>query len=365
MRSSTWRMILVLALVSILSGGTLAGFYTWLNPIIEANRQKADLELGFKGLFPEAASFEEEVPPSSAEVDDAVYRVLAADGSVLGYAFKASGDGFGGPIKMAIGLSADRKSLVGIRVLQLSETPGLGSRIQEPSFTDQFAGKSLTDAYQLNQDIDGITGATISSRAAVDIVRTGIQAAMQRMGQPVVMAAAAPAATGGGSTTSEGSTNALPELAGDPAEALLAVVPPDAGVDVVMFVSIGTFPAEGAKTDPEIFQGISSTGETGAIGFRAAAAGMEGPVEVLGVIDPADKTLINVRVYHQSETPDVGDKIATDAAFQRQFAGKSIDARLEVGEDLDAISGATVSSQAVAEAVRYGIAAARASGLIE
>ncbi|MBE3576483.1 MAG: FMN-binding protein [Limnochordales bacterium] len=356
MRSSTWRMILVLALVSTLSGGVLAGFYSWLNPIIEANRTKADLEVGFKGIFPEAANFEIEVPATSPESDDAIYRVLAADGRLLGYAFKAVGEGFGGPIKMALGITADRSALAGVRVLQMSETPGLGTKIQEPVFTDQFVMKPLTDPYQLNQDIDGITGATISSRAAVEIIRTGIQSAMERMGQPVQMAAA--------STTEEEAASALPDLPEDPAEALVSMAMA-AGFDAAMFMSMGTTPVEGAKTDPEVFVGVTSTGETGAVGFRASADGVEGPVEVLGIIDPGNRTLVSVRVFHQQETPDLGDKIATDAGFQEQFKGMSIESRFEVGDDIDGITGATLSSKAVAEAVRYGIAAARAAGLVE
>lgn len=356
MRSSTLRMVLVLALVSVVSGGVLAGFYSWLNPIIEANRAKADLEVGFKGIFPEAASFEEEVPATSPEADDAIYRVLAADGSVLGYAFKASGDGFGGPIKMALGINADRTTLVGVRVLQLSETPGLGARIQELSFTDQFNQKPLTDAYQLKQDIDGITGATISSKAAVGIVRTGIQTAMERMGQPVQMAEAAP--------VEEEAAPALAGLPEDPAEALVTMATA-VGSDTAMFMSMGTMPVDGASTDPEVFMGISATGDTGLTGFRASADGVDGPVEVLGLVDPANRTLVSARVFHQQETPGVGDKIASDANFQGQFGGMSIDSRFEVGDDIDGITGATLSSKAVAEAIRYGIAAAQAAGLIQ
>ena len=64
-------------------------------------------------------------------------------------------------------------SVKGIEILSHSETPGLGARITESDFTDQFVGLNIDDI-SLTQDggqIDGLTGATISSQAVVDAVR--------------------------------------------------------------------------------------------------------------------------------------------------------------------------------------------------
>jgi electron transport complex protein RnfG len=63
-------------------------------------------------------------------------------------------------------------TISGVNIIRQSETPGLGTRIAEPEFTNQFSGKRIEDV-RLRQDggvIDAITGATISSRAITDIV---------------------------------------------------------------------------------------------------------------------------------------------------------------------------------------------------
>ena len=48
------------------------------------------------------------------------------------------------------------------------ETEGVGSGVREEAFTSQFIGK--TPPLELNQDIDAVSGATLSSQAAVDAV---------------------------------------------------------------------------------------------------------------------------------------------------------------------------------------------------
>ena len=96
------------------------------------------------------------------------------DGSdnIIGYAFVASGKGYGGEIEILVGLK-DPDTIKGIVIISHSETPGLGSRITEPDFGNQFASVPIGDI-TLSRDggtIDALTGATISSNAAVNAVR--------------------------------------------------------------------------------------------------------------------------------------------------------------------------------------------------
>jgi electron transport complex protein RnfG len=58
-------------------------------------------------------------------------------------------------------------TITAIKILNQNETPGLGARIIEPEFTRQFSNKDLS---ALN-DIQAITGATISSRAVIEAVK--------------------------------------------------------------------------------------------------------------------------------------------------------------------------------------------------
>jgi len=122
----------------------------------------------------------EEMFPSMSEYtfEDDIYTIYS-DGAGVGYAFLAMGKGYGGDIKILVGLE-DETTIKGITIISQSETPGLGGRITEDSFASRFAGLNIKDI-TLTKDggeIDGITGATISSGAVVDAVRT---AAMEKV----------------------------------------------------------------------------------------------------------------------------------------------------------------------------------------
>ena len=99
------------------------------------------------------------------------------DNEVVGYAFVAVASGYGGPIELIVALENnflkdDEIIIHSISVVSHSETPGLGERIVESSFEDQFIGIDINDV-ALSKDggkIDAISGATISSSAVVDTV---------------------------------------------------------------------------------------------------------------------------------------------------------------------------------------------------
>ncbi|MFC1957118.1 FMN-binding protein [Chloroflexota bacterium] len=113
-------------------------------------------------MFPEMSRY---------EFQDDIYTVFS-DGSKLGYAFLAIGKGYGGDINILVGLE-DETTVKGIKIVSQEETPGLGTRITEPFFTDQFAGIDIADI-ALSRDggkIDAITSSTISSSAVVEALR--------------------------------------------------------------------------------------------------------------------------------------------------------------------------------------------------
>ncbi len=99
--------------------------------------------------------------------------------SLVGVAFKVvASEGYSGNIEVMVGIRPDG-SVVGIEILHHAETPGLGSKITEPWFKEQFAGKSLDNAdWRVRKDggqFLEITGATISPRAVVQAVRAGLE----------------------------------------------------------------------------------------------------------------------------------------------------------------------------------------------
>lgn len=129
---------------------------------IEAQKE-AQTESMLSEMFPEMSRY---------EFRDDIYTIYS-DGDEIGYAFIAVGKGYGGGIDILVGLE-DEKTLKGITIISQKETPGLGTRIAEPSFTDMFSGLNIADV-ALRQDggqVDAITSSTVSSAAVVDAVRT-------------------------------------------------------------------------------------------------------------------------------------------------------------------------------------------------
>jgi electron transport complex protein RnfG len=101
------------------------------------------------------------------------------DNQLVGTAFKVvAPDGYSGNIEVMVGVKPDQQ-INAIEILAHAETPGLGSKIEEPRFKDLFKDKSLDNAdWRVKKDggqFDQITGATISPRAIVVAVRKGLE----------------------------------------------------------------------------------------------------------------------------------------------------------------------------------------------
>jgi Na+-transporting NADH:ubiquinone oxidoreductase subunit C len=126
-----------------------------------------------------------------AETDgQAVYRAVDENGRPTGYAFKIGGKGFWGAINGLISLESDLTTIKDIVFTSHNETPGLGARIEEPWFREQFKGLKLTDKSDDNKYIhialsggggdqknrvDAITGATMTSTALEKILNEDLK----------------------------------------------------------------------------------------------------------------------------------------------------------------------------------------------
>jgi Na+-translocating ferredoxin:NAD+ oxidoreductase subunit G len=168
------RMIASLAVVGAVAGATLVLVYSYAMPRIKKNVSE-ETQKEIRNIFPEAGSIDR-----TGEKD--VYRVTGKGGLPAGYAFVAEGNGYQGVIKLIVGVDTAMKAMKGMAVLESQETPGLGAEIASSPFLDQFKGLSLTHAieYVKNKkpgqpyEIEAITGATISSRAVVNILNKRI-----------------------------------------------------------------------------------------------------------------------------------------------------------------------------------------------
>ena len=178
-------------LVLMLAGGfgaAMAGVHLALNEGIQANKRNETYDQ-IPRLIPGASKDRVEVGAFSVDVGGAMvertfYRALASDGkTTMGYMLRSSGMGYVDKIEVLVGVDARVKNITGIYVLAQIETPGLGSKIREEKFMEQFIAKSTTQgifAMKVAQppesnDIQAITSATISSQSVCSIVNRAVR----------------------------------------------------------------------------------------------------------------------------------------------------------------------------------------------
>ena len=100
---------------------------------------------------------------SDGERVEAVYRV-AEDGSTVGYSVLVLSPGFGGDVQLMVAVTAD-KTVIGVKIVSMSETPGLGTRVDDADYLSQYAGVT---AGLSASEVDMISGATKSSKAVLN-----------------------------------------------------------------------------------------------------------------------------------------------------------------------------------------------------
>ncbi len=168
--SESTKMVIVLVIVSLLSATSLSIVYEKTKPIIDENKEDA-LKKSLTEVMPTADRFEEsnEVEEIISEKGEGIKKVFDAydeNNEKMGMVLLIDTMGFQGTIRILAGVDNSKK-ITGIKILEHLETPGLGERITENEFLEQFVNKPIT---LQGNDIDAITGATISSTAVIDTI---------------------------------------------------------------------------------------------------------------------------------------------------------------------------------------------------
>ncbi|HHT20252.1 MAG TPA: FMN-binding protein [Tissierellia bacterium] len=127
------------------------------------------------------------VRTSAEDADLATYEIVR-DGQKQGYVFEYVGPALWGEVRGYIGVDNELSEILGVDIVKNSETPGLGGRITEDWFKDQFAGLPIDATkdfliYRPNEggNVDAITGATQTSDAMRKIFNRAIREFVQQM----------------------------------------------------------------------------------------------------------------------------------------------------------------------------------------
>ena len=161
-------MIVVLTVLTAVSGGLLAVVKAKTEPQIEEQVLKFQKAPAIKAIFADATNdpIKERFNAKAEGIELQIFPSTLADG-VKAVAFEAKGTGFGGPIGLMVGVNIDTDEIIAARVTTHSETPGIGSRAKEDlSFVGQFADMSMASNFGTKGqggEIDAMSGATVTS----------------------------------------------------------------------------------------------------------------------------------------------------------------------------------------------------------
>ncbi len=183
---SSIKLILTLAIAGLISGIAIIAIYETTLPTITAYKAKVLREAVFKVLpgvskIQKLQYIDNKLQPIDLEENnqETIYAGFDSEENLIGYAIIASGPGFQDAIQILYGYLPKKDLIVGMEVLDSRETPGLGDKIyKDADFQANF--KSLTvkpsvvfvkkGMKSASNEVDSITGATISSKAIVNII---------------------------------------------------------------------------------------------------------------------------------------------------------------------------------------------------
>ena len=363
----------VLALTNALTRGPIA------------EHQMAALKDSFGAVMP-AESYEILPLPADAEVSS-LYVAKNGD-EVLGYCVTAVGKGYNGDVAVTLGV--DTNGLVtgcAVGDTSFAETAGFGARAKEPAFQEQFVGIDAVNG----GSFEALSGATVTSKAVLDATNKALRCVdsvalgkepaadpLVTFGAPAEKPSAPSAPLTGNvqSATAKGfASDVKVELTVDGSGAISALT-----VD-----ASGETPGLGQRCAEEEFTGqfIGKTGPftlgdgvdgisgatitsdavvaavNAALEAPASAGGASGSATVQGfqsevtvTVTLEDGAVASILVDASGETPGLGQRCAEEE-FTSQFIGKA--APLTLGDGIDSVSGATITSTAVVDAANAAI----------
>lgn len=183
---------LILTLITLVAGLLLGLVYEITKEPI-AKQQELTKQESYKSVFADAFEFSrfdvnideinEKLSVSGmADSVDEILEAIDENGENIGYVMKiTSSEGYGGTISFVFGIKSDGM-VNGIEYLSISETAGLGMKAKDAAFKDQFNNKNVEtfvvtkSIAAADNEIDAISGATITSNAVTNGVNAGILA---------------------------------------------------------------------------------------------------------------------------------------------------------------------------------------------
>ena len=133
----------------------------------------------FYGYFTSGADVAPLVPQvlpdvASVTMQGDIFVGNDADGQVIGYAATATSPGYGGPIDVLVGVDPTGEVL-GVEIVTQRESPGFFRLVTSSDLVAEYTGRAITDPLRLGEDLDAVTGATVSAEGVSNAVRAAVR----------------------------------------------------------------------------------------------------------------------------------------------------------------------------------------------
>ncbi|MBO5257622.1 MAG: FMN-binding protein, partial [Clostridia bacterium] len=159
------KMVLVLTVISMAIALLLAVVNGMTADVIAANIEKQKNE-AVLAVFPDGTDVR-----TFHNADGEEIYIILKDGEILGSCVNVAAAGYNGDVSMMIGMNTAHE-ICGIKIVSMSETPGVGTKVQGATFLERFFG--MSEPVEIGVNVDGISGATYSSRAIADGVNLAL-----------------------------------------------------------------------------------------------------------------------------------------------------------------------------------------------
>jgi Na+-translocating ferredoxin:NAD+ oxidoreductase subunit G len=174
------KMVVVLTILSVISGGGLKGLEEWAKPKIENNVMNQVKGPAIRQILKAAdndpVKDRFKIPDGDEERN---IFVGVFDNKADTVVVEASASGYGDKVGLVVAINMAEENLRGVAVTTSKETPGLGARAKDdPSFAAQFTGKPISESFGVTADggqISALSGATITSRAVCSGVNQAVE----------------------------------------------------------------------------------------------------------------------------------------------------------------------------------------------
>ncbi len=346
---------LVLAIIMLVASFCLAGTNLITKDVISEQAALDEVEAR-KRVLPVAENFSQVVLAPDASLNNLF--IATREGGDVGYVGSITVSGYGGPIDIIAGITLDGVvSGVDIGGSDFAETAGLGAKAREEAFMSQFAGKVAPlkaikeGETKADNTIDVITAATITTNAVVRGVNDIVKNAQGYSSDAIKLDASEEYPAIEALFDSSGVLEALLVKTDEKVdyallESLLGSAPPFEEVEgeeneLLSKLRVAVNAAYEKQSSPELAPFAGGTAS-------ASSEGFGGPVFVEVTFDENSIiTALKIGDDNFAETPGIGDAVLEED-FIKQFIGKS--APIDI-KDIDAASGATVSTQAVIDGI--------------